>query len=198
MSLKKQFAVTLASVGLGAALIGGGTFAYFNDVESSTGNTFATGTIDLKPELEGKVLFNVTNAAPGQTWNVDYALSNDGTLAANVSVNVDYTAVDGGTDGSDLANALIIKDKKLAFGTTDIDISVLDSNSDGKVTLAEFAAGTADTSKFALGDLGAKGGADASKNITFTLEFEDTGAPQNEYQGDSLNPVTITFEARQK
>ena len=50
MGLKKKLGLGVASMALGASLIGGGTFAYFNDTETASGNTFAAGTIDLQPD----------------------------------------------------------------------------------------------------------------------------------------------------
>lgn len=188
MGLKKQFALTLASVGIGAALIGGGTFAYFNDTETSNGNTFAAGTIDLKPDLTGAAVFNIQNAKPGQTWDVNYNLSNAGTLASNVSVSADYTA-DGNGDSSDIGTQLEVKDLK--FGGADVDVSAF-TGGDDKLTLNEV-----DALSVALGALGADGSADDEKELTFTLEFVDSGAPQNEYQGDSAT-VNLVFEARQQ
>lgn len=186
MSLKKQFALTLASVGLGAALIGGGTFAYFNDTETSNGNTFAAGTIDLRPDLDGSALFTIADAKPGDTWNVNYTLSNAGSLASNVSVTADYTA-NGGADNSDIGTQLVITN--LQFGGTAVAVN---DGGDGILTLNEL-----DNINVALGALGADGAADDEKAITFTLTFNETNAPQNEYQGDSAS-VNLVFEARQQ
>jgi spore coat-associated protein N len=186
MSLKKQFAVTLASVGLGAALIGGGTFAYFNDTETSNGNTFAAGTIDLRPDLTGAAVFNITNAKPGQEWDVNYTLKNAGSLPANVSVTADYTA-NGNGDASDIGTQLVITDLK--FGGNPVTV---DAGADNVLTLNEL-----DNINVALGALGAVGTADDEKAITFKLTFKEANAPQNEYQGDSAT-VNLVFEARQQ
>jgi len=35
-------------IGAASMLIGAGTVAYFSDTETSTGNTFTAGTLDLK------------------------------------------------------------------------------------------------------------------------------------------------------
>lgn len=194
MSLKKQFAVTLASVGLGAALIGGGTLAYFNDIETNSGNTFAAGTIDLTPETGGFMALNVGNMAPGQTSPIQsITINNIGTLDANASVNFDYTP-NGGTDGSDLGTQLIVKNLK--FGGVDIPAATIDAlnGSDNELTLAELADGTTDASKLPLGVLGAVNGTAA---LTFQVEFKETNTDQNIYQGDSVS-VGLTFEARQQ
>lgn len=44
--MKKIFGLTIAAL-LIIGLVGGGTWAYFSDTETSTGNTFTAGTLDL-------------------------------------------------------------------------------------------------------------------------------------------------------
>jgi len=45
------------TVALVAGLVGGGAFAYFHDVETSTGNTFTAGTIDIDVSDDGGLNF---------------------------------------------------------------------------------------------------------------------------------------------
>lgn len=81
MSLKKQFAVTLASVGLGAALIGGGTFALFTSEAQNTGNTFAAGSVEVSLDKpDGTLYFDVKDIAPGDTGSRTVTVRNGGTL----------------------------------------------------------------------------------------------------------------------
>ena len=44
----KKILVSLSIIGVVAAIAVGSTVAYFRDVETSTGNTFSAGTLDLK------------------------------------------------------------------------------------------------------------------------------------------------------
>jgi predicted ribosomally synthesized peptide with SipW-like signal peptide len=46
--MNKRILVSLSVIGVAAAAIIGGTIAYFNDTETSTGNIFTAGSIDLK------------------------------------------------------------------------------------------------------------------------------------------------------
>lgn len=39
--------MSILAIGIAAAMLGAGTFAYFSDTETSSGNTFTAGTIDL-------------------------------------------------------------------------------------------------------------------------------------------------------
>lgn len=48
----KKILVSLSIIGVVAALAIGGTVAYFRDVETSTGNTFTAGSIELKIDLQ--------------------------------------------------------------------------------------------------------------------------------------------------
>lgn len=46
--MKKQLILSLSMVAIAAAIIVGGTIAYFSDTETSSGNAFAAGSLDLK------------------------------------------------------------------------------------------------------------------------------------------------------
>ena len=50
--MNKSILISLSVIGIVAALAIGGTTAYFSDVETSTGNTFTAGSIDLKVNNE--------------------------------------------------------------------------------------------------------------------------------------------------
>jgi len=45
--MTKKILISLSIIGLVAAIVVGGTIAYFSDTETSTGNTFTAGSIDL-------------------------------------------------------------------------------------------------------------------------------------------------------
>ena len=65
--MKKILGLTIAAL-LVMALVGGGTWAYFSDVETSTLNTFAAGTLDLEVDSENpwtSTPVNILDIAPG-------------------------------------------------------------------------------------------------------------------------------------
>lgn len=68
--MNKKILLSLAVIGVAAAIAVGGTIAYFSDTETSTGNTFTAGAIDLKIDNESYV----TNengelvSSPGTSW----------------------------------------------------------------------------------------------------------------------------------
>jgi len=48
----KKILISLMTLVVVAGMIGGGAFAYFSDTETSTGNTFTAGTLDLKIDAD--------------------------------------------------------------------------------------------------------------------------------------------------
>jgi len=98
--MTKKIIISLSIIGLVAAIVVGGTIAYFSDTETSTGNTFTAGSIDLTVDntcyyngmecsentwgttqescactwelndLDGKVFFNFNDLKPGD-WGED-------------------------------------------------------------------------------------------------------------------------------
>ena len=68
-------------IALAAMLIGLGTFAYFSDTGTSTGNTFAAGTVDIT--LSGPLgigSLTVPNMAPGDSTTQTLRVNNAGSL----------------------------------------------------------------------------------------------------------------------
>jgi len=53
--MNKKIIISLSVIGVVAAVIIGGTIAYFSDTETSTGNTFTAGAIDLKIDNESYI-----------------------------------------------------------------------------------------------------------------------------------------------
>ena len=57
--MNKKILISLSVIGAVAAIAIGGTIAYFSDTETSTGNTFTAGSIDLKIDLQTDEMNNV-------------------------------------------------------------------------------------------------------------------------------------------
>lgn len=74
--------LSLVMVGVVSALAVGTTSAYFSDTETSTGNTFAAGTLDLN--LDGAntnvIKFTLANLVPGDTGTGYWTIKNVGTI----------------------------------------------------------------------------------------------------------------------
>ena len=104
--MKKILGLTIAAL-LVMALVGGGTWAYFSDVETSTENTFAAGTLDLKLTGGTQTIDSVTATwvtpadwKPGETIPGTLTLDNVGTIDMT-KVELTVTTVD--TGGADMA-----------------------------------------------------------------------------------------------
>ena len=76
--MNKRIIMSSLSIFASAALVAGATFAFFSDEETSSGNTFAAGSLDLT--VEGGTTISET-AAPGDEGHVEtYTLANSGTV----------------------------------------------------------------------------------------------------------------------
>jgi predicted ribosomally synthesized peptide with SipW-like signal peptide len=86
--LARQLLMAVLMIGLAGSLAGGGLFAYLNDTETSTGNTFTAGEIDI--ELSGGGFASgpgtpaKTEFKPGETGYLVFTVSNVGTNPAYV------------------------------------------------------------------------------------------------------------------
>src|SRR5690242_6675504 len=99
MNIKKKLVMGAMSATLGLALVGGGTYAAFNDVESAHAGV-AAGTLDLVLDGYNKpATFNVSDLKPGDHMTREIKMSNAGTLAIkNVLMQAEVANfTDGGT-----------------------------------------------------------------------------------------------------
>jgi spore coat-associated protein N len=202
MSIKKKLGLGMASAALGLSLIGGGTFAYFNDVETSN-NSFAAGTLNLT--LNPTEMFKIQNMKPGDRMFKRFNLKNDGSLnIKDVLLATDYTVHDAKNDNNvDLGSKIEVT--FLEYEGEWPGNPPLDQWDDlagvkivAKKTLAELHAMTpADLAT--LANLLPKGSLAPGKDVYLTvqLQFVDDGTVQNQFQGDSLD-LGWTFTANQE
>jgi spore coat-associated protein N len=83
MTIKKKLGLGVASAALGLSLIGGGTWAAFNDT-GAINNHFAAGTLDLGVVANSAtepINIDLTNMKPGDSVERKFKLTNKGTLA---------------------------------------------------------------------------------------------------------------------
>jgi predicted ribosomally synthesized peptide with SipW-like signal peptide len=81
--MNSKIILSLLVIGVVSAVAIGGTVAYFSDTETSTGNTFTAGTLDLNVD-DGNinvVKFTVTDANPGATGGGTWIVKNVGSVA---------------------------------------------------------------------------------------------------------------------
>jgi len=101
----KKILISLAIIGVVAAIGIGATVAYFSDTETSVGNTFTAGTLvfNIKdPSADGHQVFNVPMMKPGDIVTKYIAVTNDGQMDQKWKAWI--TATTG-----DLAGALQVK-----------------------------------------------------------------------------------------
>ena len=65
--MNKKILVSLSVIGVVAAIVVGGTIAYFSDTETSTGNTFTAGAIDLT--IDNESYYNGVRSE-GTSWQL--------------------------------------------------------------------------------------------------------------------------------
>jgi spore coat-associated protein N len=85
--MKKIMGLTIAAL-LIIGIVGGGTYAYFSDTESSTGNTLSAATLDLKINGGDAAIttFDVSNVAPGDSGSANSTLRNAGSITGELDV----------------------------------------------------------------------------------------------------------------
>jgi spore coat-associated protein N len=86
MSLKKKIGAAMMTTAMGAALIGGGTFALFTDSATNSSNTFTAGELDINVGNEVAFTGTIGNLAPGDTGSQTFEVTNDGTLELRYDV----------------------------------------------------------------------------------------------------------------
>ena len=107
----KKILLSVLTIGMVSAVAFGATTAYFSDTETSTGNTFSAGTLDL--DVDGNngsntVKFTVANMKPGSQQTGKYTLNNVGSINGfldleNISVtNNENNCIEPETDAGDV------------------------------------------------------------------------------------------------
>ena len=74
----------ILTIALVSVLVGAGTFAFYADTETSTGNTFAAGTFDIELNSVNSLPFAARNIAPGWNHIETHGVTNVGSLAGEI------------------------------------------------------------------------------------------------------------------
>ncbi len=192
--MKKILGLAIALV-LFMGMAGIGTWAYFSDVETSTGNTLAAGTLDLKTgDYDGVTkTLEATNMAPGDTVGPEtITLKNSGSVAgATLDLAFSYIESDGSpnpnNEGAD-ATAAMIEVTTLNYGNPSVSIlgSVADINTNGYKDIYDLK----------NDDLSGQSGIDASSTKDFEIAVQLRPKTGNSFQADGIT-VTMTFTLNQ-
>lgn len=160
-------------IALVGAVAGAGTFAYFSDTETSTGNMFTSGTLNLKLSNDGETYLNgVTttwespdNWAPGQEFDERLELKNTGNVDGKL-VLLDFKT--GENWDQDFAEKINVEIREFQGDGSWYDFGTL-----------------ADMMNIDFGDLG-----DTKWDLILFKEYEEVGDngldPKDEYSGDYL------------
>ncbi|WP_453995041.1 TasA family protein [Bacillus nitroreducens] len=88
MSIKKKIGGAVIATALGAALIGGGSYALFTAEAVNEGNTFATGGVTIDDvNSTFSAIQHISNLAPGDKGTWEVTIKNTDSLAAWVQVS---------------------------------------------------------------------------------------------------------------
>ncbi len=118
------------------ALVLGATGAFFSDTETSTGNTFTAGTIDITSSFEETAPFALTDMKPSQVAYSNFTIHNSGTNPVNVWKKVDNIVTEeNGTNDPEInyyeTNQLPVELQNAIDTTIQYDLSVVLKNGQG-------------------------------------------------------------------
>ena len=198
--ISKKVLASIVIIGLLAFAMGWGTYSYFSDTATSTGNTFTAGTYDIKlydGEWKDTVsgTWSISDWAPGQNYSAKLYIKNAGTLKV-VTMSIKPNVLTNSDPNNPLSEKIIILNFTVAkpgkvMSHMESWMEGVFGDGDGTFTLQEF---YESSYWFYTGpedgaiDPGAQGW------IEFVFMFDkDAG---NEYQGDSCT-FTLTINAYQ-
>lgn len=189
MGIKKKLGMGVMSAALGLSLIGGGTYAYFSDSETSN-NTFAAGTLDLS--VQPKTVINVENLKPGDSMTRDFELQNNGTLdIKNVSLDTDYSIIDAKGDNTEDFGSYI--EVEFLYNADQFNEVIYKTTLDKLKDMSPEA-----VQDKVFDELLENGGleAGATSDLVVKFNFIDNDKDQNQFQGDQLK-LSWAFNAKQ-
>ncbi|MEE8413815.1 MAG: TasA family protein, partial [Dehalococcoidales bacterium] len=123
--MKKILGLTIVAL-MVMGLVGGGTWAYFSDPETSTGNILTAGTLDLN--IDGGdvnvTILSLTNAAPGDSGGNSATLANVGNLAGELDITLVTIASDEVSDEEPEVEAGDVTGFALDPGAGELDANI--------------------------------------------------------------------------
>jgi spore coat-associated protein N len=109
----KKILISLAIIGVVGAIGIGATVAYFTDTETSTGNTFTAGSLDLTINTPKDAVWTMSDMAPGDIASGILNMTNVGSLKGDLwpsvaFVNADNSLFADTATANDVARNLIV------------------------------------------------------------------------------------------
>ena len=198
----KKILIGLIAIILILALVGTGVWAYFQDTETSTGNAFQAGILDLKirdqpgPWQDGvSGNWTMSNMAPGdETFGkVKLHIDSASIPADHLEITCDYTV-----SGSlippgfpdEMAKVMVITEMEYSKGTQELDllVQVEDIDGDGDISLYDL--------KYSQGGNGIDNLLPPYGVWHFEMKIKFDENAGNEFQGKTLD-LTVIFTLNQ-
>ena len=207
----KEIIKSLIVIGAVLTALGAGTLAWFSDTETSSGNTFTAGTLDLKVNdwNEGfgdgvSATWVMSNMAPGVTTVGPFSvnLQNSGNIAANhVEISFSHSIdeatnpVESDTNPASTPGEMArwIEITSMLYNGVDFKAPYTDANGNGFFDLEDVTLSPYTDVEGPLDNLLAPIGAGTG---TFTMALRFNAGATNDIQGDILT-TTVTFTLNQ-
>ncbi len=106
ININTKILLSLASIAAAGALVVGATFAFFSDSETSTGNTFKAGTLDLKVDSSCHYFQNEIDVGCGQGAEFGNWLQSD--LTPGVHKFFNFNDIKPGDRGEDTVSLHVV------------------------------------------------------------------------------------------
>ena len=185
--MKRILGLTIAFI-LFIGMTGIGTWAYFQDTETSTGNVFAAGTLDLKTDdVDGvtQTLY-ASNLKPGNNVSGSITLKNTGSVAGStLDLAFSYVESDNIFNTVNIsanATAAQVELTALSYGGSSLLGSVNDDNINTYLDIEDLK----------NADLTGQIGINPSLTEDFSITVQLRGDTAGDFQSDGIN-ITITF-----
>lgn len=196
----KKILASVFTITLVITVVSGATIAYFFDTETSTGNTFTAGTLDLKLDGgdENVVKFTVENMRPGNQPHRTYNLANVGSINGFLDIeNIVVTPFENGCIEPEVEAGDVTCDENQGELQDVLNLRLfVDYGKDGWFSTGdrEFFNGKMSTLPTSF-DLNEPLNAGADFNIVALVDWHTT-PNDNLAQGDSIT-LDMTFELGQ-
>lgn len=190
---KKIFGLMIVLL-LMAGMTGISTWAFFTDVETSSGNVLAAGTLDLKTDDQDGVTQTLiaTNMRRGDIVGPEVIiLKNSGSLdSSTIDISFSYIEDDSSPNPIDMSaddTASLIIVTVLNYDETSILTSISDHNSNGFIDVYDLATASSLTGLPGIAS-------EATKNFEIAVQLSEKVTGQ--YQADGID-ITMTFSLKQ-
>ncbi len=189
----KRILGLMVAIMLLTGMTGIGTWAYFSDVETSTGNVLAAGTLDLKTnDIDGvSQTLLATNMRPGDTVGPEtITLKNSGSVpGASLDLAFTYIESDSSPNPVNLsadATAAVVEVTTLNYGGSSLLGSVSDNNTNGYKDIQDLQ----------NANLSGLTGIAPSATKQFEIAVSLRSTASKDFQADGIS-VTMTFVLNQ-